>query len=416
MKRFYSLLILPLLAVFCLVGCGKTDRTVAEIKTLYTDTVNSYEAVIPAKPYEPNNNTNYSNWYFEGNLSTETGIVSNPKMYVIFDNQNGLNSAVKNDFGFLSSDSQANMNANLKLRYNQLTTVYARTLTMAFNYYSNWSESFYSNIDSKKPNKDDLTNLYEKLKAFQRELASFNTAKKNTEREITLFELDGALIASSIDKLNYNYNKLIQKTIDFVSYFKDLHVKYFYSDVTTIDGAYAKRVYDEGLLELANYIYYDYLNSLTKNATTQIYHLNGNEFDIFNYSGSHLKDIALINPSDNTAKNVKQINSTLINTLNETDHAKYEIAKGYVEQFEISLNTFKQYFKLYKKVYGKVSMEGFNNYRFSTNGGYNNLDAYMDALNDTVDQANARVLLDFEQNKIYAFLNSTYSFVNKTIV
>ena len=395
MKKFYSLLILPLVAVFCLFGCG-TDRTTTEIKAVYSQMVDTY--VINSE----------SNWYFEKPVnSTEY-----TKMYVTYDNEYGFNDAVLGKFESLVSD-------DLELRYTQLTSVYARTLLMAYNYYTNWNELFFANIDSKNPDADDLTELYDKLVDFRRQLEKFNTSKLNIEREVKLLGINSELVAAKIDAFNNEYNNLISKVLSFVNYFKDLHVKYFYSDTDVVDGSYAKRAYDEAILSLANFIYKDYLQALSKNGTVQLISIDNaisSSYNIFN-------DYSLLTTKISKIQSTKKVGlstltDSLINALNDPNNANNQSAVSAVNQFVVSLNTFNQYFNLYNKVYGKVSMESFNNYRFEINGGFDGKDAtekhenYIETLSP-VDAANVNVLVDFEENKVSAFLNSINTLLSK---
>ena len=380
-KKFYSILALPLLAIMCLFGCGTTDRTVKEITTLWTDTVAAYET--PAA-------TGRTNWYFgKDNTDNQFDVFT-----VIYDGD--LQSQVA---------SATTPTTTLEKRYAQLRTVYGRTLTMAYNYYSNWNATFFAGIEAKNPEADDLTELYDRMKAFQRELATFNTAKQNLEREVRLFGLDSEIIGSSVDTFNYNYQNLIDKTLGFVNCFRDLHVKYFYAD-KTIDSSYAKRLFDEGVLDLANYIYYDYLNALSKNSTVKSVVLNEvnqdeNVFNIFAYSGSKLNEIC--NDSrDRTYQLSADFTATLLDpTANE---ALYATNSAIVKKFEVALNKFKQHFTLYQKVYSRINMEGYNNYRFGINGAISE-EEYFAGLS-VVDAANARVIKNFEESNIYAFMNA----------
>lgn len=395
MKKFYSLLILPLIAVFCLFGCG-TDRTTTEIKAVYSQMVDTY--VINSE----------SNWYFEKPVnSTEY-----TKMYVTYDNEYGFNDAVLGKFESLVSD-------DLELRYTQLTSVYARTLLMAYNYYTNWNELFFANIDSKNPDADDLTELYDRLVDFRRQLEKFNTSKLNIEREVKLLGINSELVAAKIDAFNNAYNNLISKVLNFVNYFKDLHVKYFYSDTDVVDGSYANRAYDEAILSLANFIYKDYLQALSKNGTVQLISIDNaisSSYNIFN-------DYSLLTTKISKIQSTKKVGlstltDSLINALNDPNNANNQSAVSAVNQFVVSLNTFNQYFNLYNKVYDKVSMESFNNYRFEINGGFDGKDAtekhenYIETLSP-VDAANVNVLIDFEENKVSAFLNSIYALLDK---
>ena len=395
MKKFYSLLILPLIAVFCLFGCG-TDRTTTEIKAVYSQMVDTY--VINSE----------NNWYFEKPVnSTEY-----TKMYVTYDNEYGFNDAVLGKFESSVSD-------DLELRYTQLTSVYARTLLMAYNYYTNWNELFFANIDSKNPDADDLTELYDRLVDFRRQLEKFNTSKLNIEREVKLLGINSELVAAKIDAFNNAYNNLISKVLNFVNYFKDLHVKYFYSDTDVVDGSYANRAYDEAILSLANFIYKDYLQALSKNGTVQLISIDNaisSSYNIFNDTSFLTTKISQVQTDGKVG--LSKLSSTVINALNDPNNANNQRAVSAVNQFVVSLNTFNQYFNLYNKVYDKVSMESFNNYRFEINGGFDGKDAtekhenYIETLSP-VDAANVNVLIDFEENKVSAFLNSIYALLDK---
>lgn len=395
MKKFYSLLILPLIAVFCLFGCG-TDRTTTEIKAVYSQMVDTY--VINSE----------SNWYFEKPVnSTEY-----TKMYVTYDNEYGFNDAVLGKFESSVSD-------DLELRYTQLTSVYARTLLMAYNYYTNWNELFFANIDSKNPDADDLTELYDRLVDFRRQLEKFNTSKLNIEREVKLLGINSELVAAKIDTFNNAYNNLISKVLNFVNYFKDLHVKYFYSDTDVVDGSYANRAYDEAILSLANFIYKDYLQALSKNGTVQLISIDNaisSSYNIFNDTSFLTTKISQVQTDGKVG--LSKLSSTVIDALNDPNNANNQGAVSAVNQFVVSLNTFNQYFNLYNKVYDKVSMESFNNYRFEINGGFDGKDAtekhenYIETLSP-VDAANVNVLVDFEENKVSAFLNSINTLLSK---
>ncbi len=395
MKKFYSLLILPLIAVFCLFGCG-TDRTTTEIKAVYSQMVDTY--VINSE----------SNWYFEKPVnSTEY-----TKMYVTYDNEYGFNDAVLGKSG-------SSISEDLELRYTQLTSVYARTLLMAYNYYTNWNELFFANIDSKNPDADDLTELYDKLVDFRRQLEKFNTSKLNIEREVKLLGINSELVAAKIDAFNNAYNNLISKVLNFVNYFKDLHVKYFYSDTDVVDGSYANRAYDEAILSLANFIYKDYLQALSKNGTVQLISIDNaisSSYNIFNDYSLLTTKISQVQTDGKVG--LSKLSSTVINALNDPNNANNQRAVSAVNQFVVSLNTFNQYFNLYNKVYDKVSMESFNNYRFEINGGFEGSNAtvkhenYIETLSP-VDAANVNVLIDFEENKVSAFLNSINTLLSK---
>ena len=381
-KGYYSLLALPLVATMFLAGCGKTSRNALELKTLHAETVSAYD-----------NGT--TNTYFKKTGSAET----EEKDYFVVQYNEGITN-------YQNSTNEEDKSTDLYKRYNQLKSVYGRTMSLAYAYYADFRNVFYENIESKKPDAKELTELYDRLKTFQRELASFNANKLDLERETELFGAGSSIIGASVDKFNYSYTNLIKVTLNFVNYFKDLHVKYFYSEDQTIDKSYALRVYDEGLLSMANYIYKGYLNSLVKNGTAKVLDL----LDAKQSVGT------LFNPEQNKQLNyiiVTGNNSCVtlkedfLNSLDNGDETNINAVKDYESQ----LNMFNRYFKLYNKVYNKVDMEKYNTFRFNTDSTYNssvaddNEEKYLNSLS-VVDSANARVMINFEKETVPTLLNA----------
>lgn len=380
-KGYYALLALPLAATMCMAGCGKTSRNAQELLTLHTDTLDMHSE------------------YFTDVQDRGT------YLYVTYGDDVDVKVCT-----VATKDSP-----DLLKRYNFLNTVYSRTLTLAYTYYADFNGIFYENIKDKKPDAKELTKLYDKLKTFQRELTSFNTAKADFQREIDLFGVDSQIVGSSIDKFDYYYNSLIGTTLDFVNYFKDLHVKYFYGEDKTIDASYAQRVYDEGLLAMANYLYKDYLVSMAKNGTvklTDMWNTNekgelvvkdemfiSEELDCIVKKSVYNESKNKIEPS---AASVS-IDTKILTSLDNGSEEEMKNAKDRIREYDTQLNTFYQYFKLYNKVYKKVDMDKYNNYRFSINGGYESEEAYLNSLS-VVDAANVRVMLNFDNVTVKNFL------------
>lgn len=380
-KGYYSLLALPLVATMFLAGCGKTTRNALELKTLHADTVSAYD-----------NGT--TNTYFKKIGSAET----EEKDYFIVQYNEGITA-------YQTSDDEKDKSTDLYKRYNQLKSVYGRTMSLAYAYYADFRNVFYENIESKKPNAKELTELYDRLKTFQRELASFNANKLDLERETELFGAGSSIIGASVDKFNYSYTNLIKVTLNFVNYFKDLHVKYFYSEDQTIDKSYALRVYDEGLLSMANYIYKGYLNSLVKNGTAKVLDLLDAKQSVgtlFSQNNDDLKNIVITGNYSCVT-----LNSDFLNDLDEGNENNINAVKDYESQ----LKMFDRYFKLYNKVYDKVDMEKYNTFRFNTDSTYNsstiqdNEEQYLNSLS-VVDAANARVMINFEKDTVTTLLNA----------
>ncbi len=380
-KGYYSLLALPLVATMFLAGCGKTTRNALELKTLHADTVSAYD-----------NGT--TNTYFKKIGSAET----EEKDYFIVQYNKGITD-------YQTSTDEKDTSTDLYKRYNQLKSVYGRTMSLAYAYYADFRNVFYENIESKKPNAKELTELYDRLKTFQRELASFNANKLDLERETELFGAESPIIGASVDKFNYSYTNLIKVTLNFVNYFKDLHVKYFYSEDQTIDKSYALRVYDEGLLSMANYIYKGYLNSLVKNGTAKVLDLLDAQQSVGTLFSQNNKDLEKIIITGNYG--CVTLNNDFLNDLDDGNENNINAVKDYESQ----LNMFDRYFKLYNKVYDKVDMEKYNTFRFNTDSTYNsstiqdNEEQYLNSLS-VVDAANARVMINFEKDTVTTLLNA----------
>lgn len=379
-KGYYSLLALPLVATMFLAGCGKTTRNALELKTLHADTVSAYD-----------NGTD--NTYFKKTGSAET----EEKDYFVVQYNEGITN-------YQNSTNEKDKSTDLYKRYNQLKSVYARTMSLAYAYYADFRNVFYENIESKKPNAKELTELYDRLKTFQRELASFNANKLDLERETELFGAGSSIIGASVDKFNYSYTNLIKVTLNFVNYFKDLHVKYFYSEDQTIDKSYALRVYDEGLLSMANYIYKGYLNSLVKNGTAKVLDLLDAKQSVGTLFSQNNNDLAKIIMTGNYG--CVTLNGDFLKALDNGNENNINAVKDYESQ----LNMFNRYFKLYNKVYNKVDMEKYNTFRFNTDSTYDssvadNEEKYLNSLS-VVDSANARVMINFEKETVPTLLNA----------
>lgn len=370
MKKIYSLLALPLVAATCLAGCGKTERSVEELTTLDNNIFNEYVA-------------NSVNTYFN-----ETSKCFDVK-YSIAD----ITSRVE-------ESNSNNINTNLKKRYSQLSTVYDRTITMSYAYYAEFKDVFYASIGDMDYEKDELSELYDKLKAFERQLDDFDNAKSNFEREVQLFGVDSEVLGATIDTFNTSYTAMIGKSLDLNNYFRDLHLKYFYAEPATVDSAYANRAYMDGVLTLANYVYRDYLVALEKNGATTTLVINNAVNNVYDRLNGVVKAVS---------NDVTALKTAFLDKFASTDEAVQKQAKDTIAEYEVALETFKQYYSLYEKVYDKVNMESHNNYRFATNGGYGSANKaqenYLNSLS-TVDAANVRVLIDIEEGRVNDFINS----------
>ena len=373
MKKGYSLLALPLVAVVGLAGCGKTERSVEELTTLDAGIISEYAV-------------EGGNTYFNATSKCIDVTYSVPSI------------TTKVQTNTVNAGSNG-----LDKRYYQLGAVYDRTLTMAYSYYAEFKDTFYASIGDMEYEKDELSELYDRLKAFERQLAAFNTSKLDFEREVNLFTVNGEVLGATIDAFNTHYTEMIGTTLELNNYFRDLHVKYFYPANAAKDASYATRAYMDGVLTLANYVYKDYLVALEKNGTTNTTVLFSDSNNLYTKLDSVVSFIS---------NDVSSLKDTFLDKVESEDETVKTAAIANVTEYEVALNTFKLYFDLYEKVYDKVDMEKHNAYRFNTTGANLSESKYLEGMS-TVDAANVRVLLNIEEDRTTEFVNALTKLVRQ---
>lgn len=155
--------------------------------------------------------------------------------------------AVKNVF--ISAEPTAN-------EYNlyALENIYNPLFEAIFRYYEKWNENFFETADEVL-SRNEFNNLYLKLNDIHDALRELNIAKENMEAIVTNRGVDGTP-SYEITSYIYVLNNVVDKSIDFVSYFRDLHIaKIFnYDDVST---STVTRTLDEMLLSFAKLVYID---------------------------------------------------------------------------------------------------------------------------------------------------------------
>ncbi len=387
MKKLLSILIVPLVAILMLCGCGRTMRTVDEVTKLFEQNVNKYnEANIQGS--QTNNN-----WYFKDNSYV---------LRVVYDNEAELNKMVNTVY---SNENDASV-TNLQYKFLQLRTVYERELAMIYAYYDYFAKSFYENISAKEIKEEEVTNLYDKVRDMFKQLESFNSSKIDLEREVKLYGIDSNILLASLDKFNYAYNGLVRKSLDMVEYFRDLHYNYFFKDANQYDDAYLNQMYYDSLLCLAEFIYNDYLQPLTQNGVVTLVDVRNSIEDYFNIFKVKLD-------AENNETNLfnKIVKTTTPVTVSKASTGTTE-AK--IRQFENSLNTFKQYYKLYLKAFAKINVQRFYDLRYQRNGV--TIEDFADkngSILDLSEFTNMNVVEDFESTSVENLLKAVYEIIVK---
>ena len=409
MKKILSILVVPLVAVLMLVGCGTTKRNTLDITTLIQT---NREAYAQAQIYGA---STYNNWFFEDAEDNSSALM----LRVIYDNEVQLNDFV-HGLGLTYSDERA----NLEYKYTQLRTVYDRVIKMTYSYYNTYADSFYASAETKGVSSKELTNLYNKAKTLFKEIEAFNSSKVDLEREVKLYGNSSQILLASLDKFNYAYNGLVRKSLDFVEYFKELHYNYFFKGVNIYDAAYATQMYLDAQVTLAEFIYNDYLKPLTKNSVVSLIDLkvdsgrSGDYINIFENSTftQIVKDVQSPITFNETNKAYNSIALASIAKLTNafTTEGATDAAVAQIRQFETSLNNFKQYYELYLKSFNNINVQKYYDYRYSRNGVTG---TYVDSLSktnaaDLVEKANVTVVQNFEKDKVVLLLNAMLDLVN----
>lgn len=379
MKKFLSILIVPLVAVLMLCGCGRTMRTVEDITQLFEQNKAVYnEASIQG------NDTN-NNWYFKDGENKYM-------MRVVYDNEAGLNKLTQQT----TANMDSNIPADLKIKYEQLRTVYERELALIYAYYNYYADTFYANAKTKEVTEEELTNLYDKVRDMFKQLESFNSSKTDLEREVKLYGNNSSILIASIDKFNSAYNGLVRKSLDMVEYFRDLHYNYFFKGTDSYDDIYLRQMHYDSLLTLAEYIYNDYLVPLTKNGVV-----------------SMIDVTKAISAEYNIFANAK-FNNIVRTTPVSVAQTKTSLTVSEIKQFENSLNSFKQYYTLYLKAFANINVEKYYDYRYARNGVVGTYEDSLDTTieKDVVEKANIQVVHNFEKEKVTTLLNV----IEKTVV
>ena len=408
MKKVMSILVAPLLTLVFLAGCTKVEYTPTNVQDKFVSYIDSY--IVKKNNMEFKNNiypvTSENN---EGDTVEVDNVVTHTfekVMYISYNNEYQLNDAARGIYAGTISEP-------LNTQYQQLTTVYQRMLSLAFNYYVNWSPNFYANIGNTAIEQEEINELYNKIIDLQEATDSFVAQRKILERAISMIDssyvnpkITHYSLTNNVINLNSEYNNLLVKVFDFVTYFKDLHKQYIFNGVPTSFNE-ARRLVDETSLLLSEAIFYD--NLLT---------LSGLDFPLYKlkteYSTKPFVWIANINWSQltyedvngylyansNLSQNVSdEIQVTVGDALQVQDTSEEKtLALSKVRQLYTYTESFAQDLKNYKTLYSSLNTTNYTNYR------------YLGIPADSVqEQSNLLYLNNFATNKVSTLFAALYS-------
>lgn len=218
MKKLFSLIILPLVAIMCLCACD-SDKSYEDLKKLYEKTTQIYIVEEDNKFFADTANPN--------TISIKYSV----------DVENAINNV--------------SPVTNLQKKY-AVIKYQQKLLNYIYSYYENNSEKFYKEISSAKIDKKEMNDLYSRLlkvnttlSDFKEEYDTFCNATRNVT-DVMEFNL-----------INYSYelNKLIDVSFDFIYKFIDVYEEYCINDYNLINATNLQYRIDKSYVDIANIIY-----------------------------------------------------------------------------------------------------------------------------------------------------------------
>ncbi len=361
-KKILSLVLLPLVALSCFVGCGKA-KSVDDIKG-YWEQIKNKHIVEEAGSYKSN--------IFPA--ADETGLKNfNNNVVVQYSGQLDELNAGKPYVNITVGNMGSTL---LYYRYRAVKELQQRTLDGIFNYYQKWSENFYAGmklVPEKKLDKDDLTDFYKEMEKFDEQLSDFASARNKFEQDVNVLGLQN-INRAVITTYSLAFNDLIDASYSFVNKFKDLHVKYIWSSEETSAGS-LERLADESTLHLS-YLQYVELSAF-----------NDSECDLSGYAESKLA-----NP------NITQ--NYLVN-LGKEYNAENSVD---VDELKYTVNVFNQKFDKVKNVLGDINLYKLYRIMFDYDKSTTKED-YINSLSQ-IDKANLQVYTNFMSETVGTYINA----------
>ncbi len=325
MKRIFSVLLLFMFSLTFLLGCGKGESLDFDLSEQYSLMIAKYEK----------NNSNYMFGNQPHNYKTLSISYSNAEISDLVN-------------GSVSSNEKI-------IRFSALRVIEQNLLNYIFKYYETWNESFYENAYGSitKAEKESLHSSFLKLK---NQIDTFKNKVSAFESEFDgVFQVSDPL-AISLTLFTYQYNMVIEKSLDFMGQFIDLHTKYVFAEDTTSINA-AQRLLDEYYYFVAKLTYYENVMPFNygsgNNGTCDLSHV------MKTYINSSSNIYLLIDLTDDTISNLgTQINDTLTNPEFADD------ARLKMKSFHFYRNQYVQNAKIYFEVYADLDFSNLAKYRF----------------------------------------------------
>ena len=360
-NKILSLLLAPVLATGILAGCGESDK-IADAYTTYKNMQANYATlgqVVQTTSENPYEYTRYtsasSDLYYVRQVDGQDELELTYLVDASYDISllNSENVAAIRDKDEVSELTKGD---RVYDGYYGILKVQDTIVKAVYNYYNNHAANFYKIMEGVKVAKADAKELNKRADALQRATATFHAAKDVFETSVTT--AGGVNVHGFIfNGYAKAYNDFIESSLNFVEYFKDLHIKYVIKEDLYKNGDDTERVKDEMILNVAKVLYMEDLKS-------------------FNYSDCDLSDLTYdlvmhSEASNSYARLLQQLLYKNTSTNPSSAGKVFELLNEHTTMlstdesvvFKAIVEAFNKKVGLYQSVYGQVKMYEYNRAR-----------------------------------------------------
>lgn len=331
MKKLICSIILPLLSIVLLCGCGETIN-IQDVKTRYDKLTTAYVV------------NNVNNFYNNEQLSK-----------TIFINYDDLRNEIED------SDPDNDLQRRYRaLYYQQLI------LNNIFDCYEKYHEDFYMIASSKNINEDKLKSFKSSETSLEKALQRFNQYYNSFIEEVNAGKSD--IMTMSITEYSYEVNKVIDASFNFIYSFMDIYTNDCIDDINQISTKNLSISIAKANLNIAYVVYLENIKSFN--------------FVVGNWG---MCDLAPIISEDNEfllldLLSTPRIISTLVSENIVPGSPKYDSVTDDINNFIYSKDVFEQRLNTYKSMYNSIDVYNLTQHRFNQINGVK-YDNYVDSLN-----------------------------------
>lgn len=359
MKKFLSLLILPLVALMCLVGCGE-DKTPKDIQDLYNSMKSAY--------VEEDKNIFFAD-------------AENPYTISI-----AYNDEVQDQIKNIAPTT------DLQKRYVALG-VQQDILNNIFNFYEKNQEEFYREMSSVDYKKVYINELYDSLDALKESLKTFKEQYSQFMTDVD----SGDIMVFSVLSYTYQLNKVIDSSFEFIYKFIDVYEMYCAGEDNMTAATLSLQI-DRTYVDIANIVYLQNVKTFNYSVGQKgvcdllpLISSPDNDYNLVEY----LSDAKSLSPV--VTENMNSEATDYAATMNKLKDFKY-----YSELVAQRINTF-------RNIMNTIDSYTLNEYRFDLVNGVD-YDTYIKALSAS-NRANVQALDGFVNDIFLPYIAKLNSIV-----